>query len=107
MSKQLLILGSGTAGTMAANRLRRALPRSWSVTVVDRDDHHLYQPGLLLLPFDTYRAEQLVRSRHAFVGDGIELFTGEVGRVDAPASTVHLSGALVVRDSTGPAPALA
>ena len=111
MSKHLVILGAGTAGTMAANRLRRALPTTWSVTVVDRDDHHLYQPGMLLLPFGTYRPEQLVRSRHAFLGDGIELLTGEVDRVDAPASTVHLADGralaydlLVIASGTSPRP---
>lgn len=111
MSQRLVVLGSGTAGTMAANRLRRALPRSWSVTVVDRDDHHLYQPGLLLLPFDTYRAEQLVRSRHAFLRDGVELVMGEVDAVDAPRSTVRLVGGrelaydlLVVATGTSPRP---
>jgi len=111
MSKHLIVLGAGTAGTMAANRLRRALPASWSVTVVDRDDEHLYQPGLLLLPFGTYRPEQLVRSRHAFVADGIELLAGEVDRVDATARTVHLSDGrelaydlLVIASGTSPRP---
>jgi sulfide:quinone oxidoreductase len=111
MSKHLVVLGAGTAGTMAANRLRRALPASWSVTVVDRDDEHLYQPGLLLLPFGTYRPEQLVRSRHAFVADGIELLAGEVDRVDATARTVHLADGrelaydlLVIASGTSPRP---
>ena len=51
MMKRLLVLGAGTAGTMAVNRLRHQLDDAeWSITVVDQDDQHLYQPGLLLLP---------------------------------------------------------
>ena len=40
--KRILLLGAGTAGTMMANKLVRALP-DWRVTVVDRDDLHVYQ----------------------------------------------------------------
>ena len=37
--KKLVILGSGTAGTMVANKLRDKLPkREWSIAVVDRDE---------------------------------------------------------------------
>jgi sulfide:quinone oxidoreductase len=52
--RKLLILGGGTAGSMAANKLRRRLPATdWDVTVVDADDAHRYQPGYLFLPFGT------------------------------------------------------
>jgi len=50
--RRLVVLGGGTAGTMAVNKLRKHLARDeWSITVVDRDNDHVYQPGLLLLPF--------------------------------------------------------
>jgi len=50
--RKLLVLGAGTAGTMIVNRLRRRLdPAEWSITVVDADDVHPYQPGYLFLPF--------------------------------------------------------
>ncbi len=53
--RQLLVLGGGTAGTMIVNQLRRRLaPSEWTITVVDRDDDHYYQPGYLFLPFGTY-----------------------------------------------------
>lgn len=51
MSKRVVILGSGTGGKLAANRLRREFPDDVTITVVDRDDDHLYQPGLLFVPF--------------------------------------------------------
>jgi len=50
--QNIVILGAGTGGTMMANKLARTLDlKQWSITVVDRDNVHLYQPGLLLLPF--------------------------------------------------------
>ena len=58
MSKNLLVLGAGTAGTMIVNKLRRELPRDeWQITVVDHDDAHHYQPGYLFLPVRDLRRE--------------------------------------------------
>jgi sulfide:quinone oxidoreductase len=89
--KRLVVLGAGTAGTMAVNKLRRRLdPAAWAVTVVDQDGDHVYQPGLLLLPFGVYRPEELVKPRRRFVPDGVELLLGEVERVDADANRVWL-----------------
>jgi sulfide:quinone oxidoreductase len=61
--KKLLILGAGTAGTMVANRLQRRLPAGWGLTVVDPDESHLYQPGLLFLPFGARDEDQIIRPR--------------------------------------------
>ena len=53
--KRLVVLGAGTAGTMVANKLRHRLDRdAWSITVVDQDDHHHYQPGYPFVPFGRY-----------------------------------------------------
>lgn len=52
MGKHIVILGGGTAGTMTVNRLRRTYGAGeYRITVVDQDDDHLYQPGLLFVPF--------------------------------------------------------
>lgn len=45
VTKRIVILGGGTGGTPAANRLRRDLGEQPRITVVDRDDDHVYQPG--------------------------------------------------------------
>lgn len=48
--KRLVILGGGTGGTIMANRLRSEYAEeALSITVVDQDDHHVYQPGLLFV----------------------------------------------------------
>ncbi|NYD41805.1 type III sulfide quinone reductase, selenoprotein subtype [Nocardioides panaciterrulae] len=89
---KLLVLGAGTAGTMVANKLRRRLDRrEWQVAVVDRDDAHHYRPGYLFVPFGTYRAEDVVRSRHHFLADGVDLVLGEIDRVDADGDEVLLA----------------
>lgn len=79
MSRHLLILGGGTAGTIMANSLRRRLPaQEWSITVVDRSDKHLYQPGLLFLPFGQYEESDIIRSTRDFIPQGVELIQAEV-----------------------------
>jgi sulfide:quinone oxidoreductase len=110
--RKLLILGAGTAGTMIANKLRRRLDRTeWRITVVDRDDAHHYQPGYLFLPFGTYTEEQVVRSRHTFLPDGVDFVVADVDRVDPDANTVALTDGrtldydyLVIASGTTPRP---
>jgi sulfide:quinone oxidoreductase len=88
---RIVLLGAGTGGTMMANRLRRAHPRDRvEIVVVDRDDDHIYQPGLLFVPFGLARAKEITRPRASQLHDGIELRRSEIDRVDLAAATVHL-----------------
>src|ERR1022692_2360919 len=110
--RRLLVLGGGTAGTMAVSKLRRKLdPADWQITVVDQDDKHLYQPGFLFIPFGLYQPADVVRSRRGFIPDGVELVLGEIARVDADVSQVHLADGrqlgydyLVIATGTTPRP---
>jgi sulfide:quinone oxidoreductase len=93
--RRIVILGGGTGGTMVANRLRRVHDDDVEIVVVDADDRHVYQPGLLFVPFGMARPERLVRTRGAQLHDGIDFRLAEVERVDAGASIVQLAdGAL-------------
>ncbi|RNM17445.1 type III sulfide quinone reductase, selenoprotein subtype [Nocardioides pocheonensis] len=110
--RTLLILGGGTAGTMVANKLHKRLPRDeWTITVVDRDDDHPYQPGFLFVPFGTYESDEIVRSRHHFIADGVTLVYGEIDRVSPDDRVVHLEDGreldydyLVIATGTSPRP---
>ena len=91
--KHLIILGAGTAGTLMAWRLRRALPAAdWRIVLVDQDDEHVYQPGLLFIPFGMDQAEDDRRSRRALMPDGVELILDGVQDVD-PVSRTVITGA--------------
>jgi sulfide:quinone oxidoreductase len=92
MAHRIVILGGGTGGTLAANRLRRLYRDGAEIVVVDRDDRHVYRPGLLFVPFGLADPERLVRSRRAQLLDGIELRPAEVEQVDTAGSTVELAG---------------
>ena len=89
--KRIVVLGAGTGGTMMANKLVRALPEdAWRVTVIDRDDIHLYQPGLLFLPFGQYRAEEIVKRRKNLLDPRVELVLGEIDRLAPSENAVQL-----------------
>jgi sulfide:quinone oxidoreductase len=66
--------------------------RKWNVTVVDRDDLHVYQPGLLFLPFGTYRKEETLKPRRALLDPRVELRLGEIDRIDPAANVVSMVG---------------
>jgi sulfide:quinone oxidoreductase len=80
--KHVVILGGGTGGTMVANRLRRRFEMDeLEIHVVDRDDRHVYQPGLLFVPFGLARVDEIVRPRRCQLHGGITFHENEVAEV--------------------------
>lgn len=110
--KNLLVLGGGTAGTIVVNKLRNKLPEDlWEVTVIDQDQEHIYQPGLLLLPFGTYEPEQLIKKRQSFFPKGVDFIQAQIERVDPAINKVFLDDGrevsydyLVIATGTSPRP---
>ena len=110
--KHLVVLGGGTAGTMAVNKLRPRLPRDeWAITVVDQSDTHYYQPGFLFIPFGIYRPDEVVKPRKRFIPTGVDLVEAEIDRVVASENKVLLVGGqelaydyLIIATGTTPRP---
>src|SRR6266545_4700982 len=70
--KRIVILGGGTGGTMTANRLRRRFDADGAeIHVVDLDNRHVYQPGLLFVPFGLAQLEEIVRPRRPQLRNGV------------------------------------
>ena len=82
MSKKIVVLGAGTGGTIVSNNLRRHLPQDWEITIIDRDDQHIYQPGMLFVPFGLQKANTLVRSRKKYIIPGIDFVIDEITHID-------------------------
>lgn len=89
--KNLIILGAGTGGTMVANRAARELPKGWTVTVIDPAEIHLYQPGLLFLPFGARDEAKDQRPRRATLSPKVNWLRDEVKLVDTAARRLDLA----------------
>ncbi len=91
--KKIVILGAGTGGTAVANKLRKALSYDdWEITVIDRDDNHVYQPGLLFVPFGLCTVNRLIRSRKKYISDGINFVIDPITRVNHEMNRVETEG---------------
>ncbi len=90
--KNLLLAGAGSGGTMLANRMARRLPSDWSVTVVDPEADHLYQPGQLFLPFGARDEARMVRPRRRTLDPRVRWVRERVERVEPGARRVALAG---------------
>ncbi len=79
--KHLIVIGAGTAGTTVANQMRRRLPRDWSLTVIDPEPEHLFQPDLIFVPFGMQAPARTLRPRRSTL-DGVNWMARSVRAVD-------------------------
>src|SRR5579863_8423108 len=97
MTHRVVILGGGTGGTLTANRLRRLFPEEEvAITVVDQDDRHVYQPGLLFVPFGLTHPEDIVRPRGRQLHRGIRYVRACIDQVNISANEVLLGDGSVL-----------
>ena len=77
-----VVLGGGTGGLVAARELRRRLPTSHRVVLVDRSADHTYQPSLLWQMVGQRRPDQFRRPLNRLERKGIEFRNAEVEELD-------------------------
>ena len=103
--KRIVILGGGTGGTLIANRLRRRFDADEAeIHVVDRDGRHVYQPGLLFVPFGLTGIEEIVRPRRRQLRNGIVFHEAEIdsGSVECVVGRVRSGAPGLRRDDAVP-----
>lgn len=87
---QVVIIGAGFAGLEVAKRLGHA---GIATTVIDRRNHHLFQPLLYQVATAALSATDIavpirrILRRHR----SLRVIFGEVARIDAPARRLHLT----------------
>lgn len=81
--KHVVIIGGGTAGTVAANSLiRRLNPHEFRLTVIDYSARHYYHPGFLTLTMGRVPNPLLWRWRHQTFLPGIHYLQERVTLVN-------------------------
>jgi sulfide:quinone oxidoreductase len=93
MAKHVLIVGGGLAGTIVANGLCRQLGNELrsgqlSITVLSATDKHMYQPGLLYVPFGRIREAELFRDERKVLDRRVAFFVDPVTNIDVDANKV-------------------
>jgi len=90
--KTIVILGGGVGGLVAANRLRRLLPREHRVVLVDRNVWHSFAPAYTTVMLGQKVAEQISGDLRRLGRKGIEFIAAEISGIDLSHRTVGLSG---------------
>jgi sulfide:quinone oxidoreductase len=90
--KNLLILGAGTAGTIMANKMYKKLRgKEWSITVVEKEMTHYYQPGFLFVPFGFYTKKEIERPTRKFLPQGVKVIHSTIENIHPSDNNVSLS----------------
>lgn len=95
--KKLVILGAGTAGTMILNKLYNELDTNqWSITIVDKEETHYYQPGFLFIPFGIYSRKDVIKPKRDFFPSGVSVIISEIEKIDVNVNKVILKNNVVL-----------
>jgi sulfide:quinone oxidoreductase len=95
--KHIVILGTGTAGTMLANHLFRVIDRTrFDITIVDQYARHYYQPGFLFIPFATYREKDIVKNIKNFIPEKVNSIQEKIEQIQPAANQVLLKNGMKI-----------
>jgi sulfide:quinone oxidoreductase len=92
MPAEIVVLGGGVGGTLAANLLSKELGKDAHITVVDPTGMHVYQPGFLYVALGQANGQWLARDERTLLRKGIDLAVEGADKVDLSAGTVKLAG---------------
>jgi sulfide:quinone oxidoreductase len=90
-SSTTVILGGGVGGVVTANDLRRELPPSHRVILIEKNTTHAFAPSFLWVMTGDREPEQICRPLTTLVQRGIELIHAEVLGIDPEHRAVRTS----------------
>jgi sulfide:quinone oxidoreductase len=87
MTKQIVVLGGGSGGTMIANRLARQLgdeikKQEVEVILISNTEKHIYQPGYLFIALGMKEPEHFIREEKRLIHRNVTLVFDDVEKID-------------------------
>lgn len=98
MVKTILVLGGGVGGLVTAVTLRKKLPSSHRIILVDQARDHLFQPSLLWVLTGDRQPERIVRPLESLNRKGLEVVRGRVESVDPAQRRAVVDGKVLAGD---------
>ena len=95
---EVVVVGGGVGGIVAAKRLRPALGTKHRLTVIDRKAEHLFQPSLLWVADGSRRAADLARPLARLNRRGTSFHLGNVDAIDTAARRVRVGSTAIPYD---------
>jgi len=89
-AKTVVVLGGGVGGVVVATTLRKQLPKSHRVVLVDRERRHLFAPSLLWLMTGDRSARRITRPLDRLARKGIEVVCGDITRIDPETRRIRI-----------------
>ena len=93
MSAEILILGGGVGGTVAANLIAKETHNRAHVTLVDVTGVHVYQPGFLYVAIGREKPQALQHPEVDLLRSDVSLVIDSARSIDPVAKTVRLASA--------------
>ncbi len=96
--KTVVILGGGTGGLVAANRLRRMLDEEHRIIVIDRTPVYTFAPSLTSVMLDKRSVARISRDLRKLQKKKIEVRIGEITGLDFEKKTVQMNNGTAAYD---------
>ena len=97
MGSEVLILGGGVGGTIAANLIAKQTQGRAHVTIVDSTGIHVYQPGFLYVAVGQEQPEALRRPEAKLLRHDVSLVVDRATRVVPATHAVYLESGRLLR----------
>ncbi len=93
MKKQILIVGGGTAGTMAANNLANKLMPEINrgeveITMISDSKVHVYRPGAMYVAFHKAAGHEFIRDQRSLLMLEIDFIVDKAVEINAKANYI-------------------